>query len=171
MLRPGGLWCLPGMALLLSACVGSNSEGAKLYRALHEIADYGDRVEELESYPVEQQYEVFLHGMRRVLPPESTLAIPIAKRGKPAMDYVLDKLAASGEDLDYVDSMRVFTAMVWGGTTWSAPTLRPCRKSRGTGPRSLTRAGGSSTSETCSGLGSFAPTGSDAAATPSEDPS
>ena len=115
MLRPGGLWCLPGMALLLSACVGSNSEGAKLYRALHEIADYGDRVEELESYPVEQQYEVFLHGMRRVLPPESTLAIPIAKRGKPAMDYVLDKLAASGEDLDYVDSMRVFTAMVWGG--------------------------------------------------------
>ena len=114
MLRPGVLWWLLGM-LLLSACVGSNSEGAKLYRALlREHRDHRSWVEELGKYPVEQQYEVFLHGMYRVHPPDRQAADAIAKRGKPAMDYVLRMVAASGEDLDYVFSMEIFEAMVRG---------------------------------------------------------
>lgn len=102
------------MPLLLSACVGSNSEGAKLYRALREHGDHRSWVEELGKYPVEQQYEVFLHGMHRVHPPDSQAAYAIAKRGKPAIDYVLRRVAASGEVMDYVFSMEIFEAMVRG---------------------------------------------------------
>ncbi|MXY06589.1 MAG: hypothetical protein F4169_19975 [Gammaproteobacteria bacterium] len=114
MVRLGFLWCLPVVALLLNACIGSNSEGAKLYRALYKHAGPQSWVEELENYPLEQQYEVFLHGMHRVHPPDSRAARAIAKRGKPAVDYVLRMVAASGEDWDYAFSMEIFEAMVRG---------------------------------------------------------
>lgn len=115
MLRPGVLWCLMGMALLLNACIGPKSEGAKFYQIFHERGSWAGTSEELEKYPLEQQYEIFVYGMQKVHPPDSELANAIAKHGKPAMDYVLSMVAASGKDMDYVDSMEVFEAMVRGG--------------------------------------------------------
>ena len=66
----------------------------------------------LENYPLEQQYEIFLYGMQKVHPPDTQLAQAIAKRGKPALGYVLQMVAASNRDIDYVNSMQIFNAMV-----------------------------------------------------------
>ena len=116
------LWCLLAIAPLLNACayigvgfIGPKSEGAKFYEIFHERGDYGDRSAELEKYPLEQQYEIFLYGMQKVHPPDTGLASAIAKRGKPALDYVLRMVAASDKVMDYVDSMKIFGAMVRGG--------------------------------------------------------
>ena len=114
MLSPGVGWSLVVMALLLNACVWPNSEGARFYQIFHERGSWAGVSEELEKYPLEQQYEIFLYGMQKVHPPDYELANAIAKRGKPAMDYVLRMVAASGKELDYVISMEIFKALVRG---------------------------------------------------------
>ncbi|MYF31087.1 MAG: hypothetical protein F4169_19985 [Gammaproteobacteria bacterium] len=114
MLRPRVRWSLLVTALLLNACVGPKSEGAKFRQMFLERGSWEGFSEELEKYPLEQQYEIFLYGMQKVHPPDSKAADTIAKRGKPAMDYVLRMVAASGKDMDYVDSLEIFEAMVRG---------------------------------------------------------
>ena len=109
------LWCLLAVVLLLNACILQDSEGAKFYRIFHERGSWSGTAEELEKYPLEQQYKIFLYGMQRVHPPDTELASAIAKRGKPALDYVLRMVAASDKVMDYVDSMKIFGAMVRGG--------------------------------------------------------
>ena len=116
------LWCLLAMAPLLNACayigvgfIGPKSEGAKFYEIFHERGDYSGRSVELEKYPLEQQYEIFLYGMQKVHPPDTELASAIAKRGKQALEYVLRMVAASNKVMDYVGSMEIFRAMVVGG--------------------------------------------------------
>lgn len=115
------LWCLLAIAPLLNACayigvgfIGPKSEGAKFYEIFHERGDYGGRSAELEKYPLEQQYEIFLYGMQKVHPPDTGLASAIAKRGKPGLNYVLRQVATSNRDMDYVDSMEIFRSMARG---------------------------------------------------------
>ena len=115
------LLCLLAMASLLNACayigfgfIGPKSEGAKFYEIFHKRGDYSGRSVELEKYPLEQQYEIFLYGMQKVHPPDTGLASAIAKRGKPALDYVLRMVAASDKVLDYVNSMEIFGSMARG---------------------------------------------------------
>lgn len=43
------------------------------------------------------------------------MALPIAKRGKPALDYILQQLVKSRNDLDFRDSLVVFLSMQGGG--------------------------------------------------------
>lgn len=69
------LLCLLAMASLLNACayigfgfIGPKSEGAKFYEIFHKRGDYSGRSVELEKYPLEQQYEIFLYGMQKVHP-------------------------------------------------------------------------------------------------------
>ena len=114
------LLCLLAMALLLNACLlpgfmGPHSEGRELYRDIFRRGNPADAIEELEKHSLEQQYQVFLFGMHRVHPPDHEPAYAIAKRGKPALDYVLRRVAALDTDYDYVISLDVFRAMVRGG--------------------------------------------------------
>lgn len=73
------------------------------------------RTERLERYPLEQQWRIFLYGNQVVHPPLTDLALPIAKRGKPALDYILQQLEKSDNDLDFRDSLVVFRSMQGGG--------------------------------------------------------
>lgn len=77
--------------------------------------DVSTRLERLETYPLEEQYRIFLYGNQVIHPPSTGLAIPIAKRGKIAADYILRRLDTSKNDLDFRDSMVVFQSMQWGG--------------------------------------------------------
>jgi hypothetical protein len=47
-------------------------------------------------------------------PPDYALALPLARRGKEALDYILHELQSGAKDLDYRDSMVVFQTMQWG---------------------------------------------------------
>lgn len=73
------------------------------------------RVERLETYPLEQQYRIFLYGNQTIHPPATGLALPLARKGKPALDYILEQLSKSENDLDFRDSLVVFQMMQWGG--------------------------------------------------------
>lgn len=73
------------------------------------------RMERLEHYSLEQQWDIFRYGNQVIHPPPTGLALPIAKRGKPALDHILGQLEQSGKDLDFRDSLVVFQTMQWGG--------------------------------------------------------
>lgn len=115
MLRLPFRWGLLALASLLMACVWTQSEGRKLYRTYMDEGGYRERAAVLETYSLEQQYEIFLYGMQRVHPPDTEPADTIAKRGKQALEYVLRMVAASDKVMDYVGSMEIFRAMVVGG--------------------------------------------------------
>lgn len=72
------------------------------------------RMERLEKYPLDQQWGIFRYGNQVKHPPTTGLALPIAKRGKPALDYILGQLEQSENDLDFRDSLVVFQTMQWG---------------------------------------------------------
>lgn len=76
---------------------------------------FQSRVERLEKYPLAQQYSIFLYGNQTIHPPLTDLAIPIAKRGQPALEFILGELDHSQNDLDFRDSLVVFQTMQWGG--------------------------------------------------------
>lgn len=73
------------------------------------------RDERLEAYPLEDQWRIFLYANQVVHPPLKDMALPIAKKGKPALDYILEQLEQPNGDLDFRDSMVVFNRMQWGG--------------------------------------------------------
>jgi hypothetical protein len=73
------------------------------------------RVERLERYSLEDQWRIFLYGNQVVHPPLTDLALPLAERGKPALDYILQQLEQSKSDLDFRDSLVVFRRMRGGG--------------------------------------------------------
>ena len=71
--------------------------------------------EKMEDYPLDQQFKIFLYGNQEVRPSLTGLAAPIAKRGEIALDYVLDQVRDSENDLDFRDSMVIFREMENGG--------------------------------------------------------
>lgn len=77
--------------------------------------DIPTRMERLETYPLEQQWRIFLYGNQVIHPPTTGLALPIAKQGKPALDYILQQLEHPKHELDFRDSMVVFERMQQGG--------------------------------------------------------
>lgn len=92
-----------------ASCFGADI-GAQFFEG-----GFSKRVERLEKYPLDQQYKIFLYGNQVVHPPLTDLAIPLAKRGKPALDYILNELDHSKNDLEFRDSLVVFQTMQWGG--------------------------------------------------------
>jgi len=72
-------------------------------------------MERLEAYSLEEQWRIFLYGNQVIHPPVTGLALPIAKQGKPALDYILQQLEHSQNDLDFRDSLVVFRSMQGGG--------------------------------------------------------
>lgn len=101
------LWCV--IWLLTADCSAQGIESQFFAEG------FQSRTERLERYPLDQQYKIFLYGNQIVHPPLTDLAIPIAKRGQTALDYILKELDHSQNDLDYRDSMVVFQTMQWGG--------------------------------------------------------
>ena len=99
------------LCAMLLACNEPESEGKKFYRIFHERGSWKGRQVELEKYPLEQQYEIFLYGMNKVHPPDWILAYPIAKRGKIALDYVLEQLDQSTNEQEFYASIEIFRAM------------------------------------------------------------
>lgn len=72
------------------------------------------REERLEAYPLEQQWQIFLYANQVIHPPLTGMALPIAKQGKPALDYILQQLEKSVNEADFRDSLVVFQTMQWG---------------------------------------------------------
>ncbi|QHS11193.1 hypothetical protein [Sinimarinibacterium sp. NLF-5-8] len=73
------------------------------------------RIERLEKYPLDKQWIIFKYGNQIIHPPATDLALPIARRGKPAMNYIISQLSESDNDLDFRDSLVVFRVMRAGG--------------------------------------------------------
>src|SRR3569832_766133 len=73
------------------------------------------RLERLETYSLKEQWQIFLYGNQVIHPPATGLALPIARRGKPALEYILQQLEKSENDLDFRDSLVVFRSMQGGG--------------------------------------------------------
>ena len=71
--------------------------------------------DKLYNYSLEDQFKIFLYGNQTIHPSMTGLAVPIAKRGKPALDYVLNQIRESNNDLDFRDSLEIFRAMEKGG--------------------------------------------------------
>lgn len=99
------------LALLASACFKSAGEiESRFFKG-----DIATRAERLEKFPLDQQYLIFLYGNQVIHPPTTGLAAPIAKQGKLAADFVLQELRRSSNDLDFRDSLRIFSDMRGGG--------------------------------------------------------
>ena len=101
-------YCLCLTLLLLFSCSGKSLE-SEFFK--WEDFDYS----KLEGYSLEDQYKIFLYGNQEIHPALTELANPIAKRGKSALDYVLEKIRESNNDLDFRDSLVIFRAMEKGG--------------------------------------------------------
>ena len=98
------------MLLATATACNGNSIEKQFFRD-----DIRTRMERLETYPLEQQWRIFLYGNQVVHPPNKTLALPIAKQGKPALDYILEQLEQPQHELDYRDALVVFDRMQEGG--------------------------------------------------------
>ncbi|UVT16494.1 MAG: hypothetical protein H8K04_02705 [Nitrospira sp.] len=101
------LWCF---IWFLTADCSAQDIGAQFF-----AEGFESRIERLEKYPLDQQYKIFLYGNQIVHPPLTGLALPRAKRGQPALEFILEKLDHSRNDLDFRDSLVVFQHMQWGG--------------------------------------------------------
>ncbi len=77
--------------------------------------DIPTRMERLEAYPLDQQWRIFLYGNQVIHPSIKSMALPIAKKGKLALDYILQELKHSRNEPDYRDSLVVFERMQQGG--------------------------------------------------------
>lgn len=76
--------------------------------------DVATRDERLSALPVERQWEIFKYGNQHRHPSATGLAVPIARRGAPALTYILNELDRQPGDLDLRDSLVVFQTMQWG---------------------------------------------------------
>lgn len=101
---------LCGLLLIAVASCQANSVGKKFFKD-----GYAARVERLGTYPLEEQWSIFLYANQEVHPPLKDMALPIAKQGKSAVDYIFDQLVQPRHELDFRDSMVVFKRMQQGG--------------------------------------------------------
>lgn len=98
---------LCGLSLGLVACGSTSVE----QRFFDEYASRSEREAILERYPIDDQYKIFVYGNQQIHPPHTDLARVLARRGKQAVEYVLDQVDGSKNDLDYRDSLLVFEFM------------------------------------------------------------
>lgn len=94
---------------MMAACAVSSGEASFFEGDIH------TRLDRLEKYPLEQQYRIYLYGNQVIHPPATGLAIPLAKKGKPALHFILNELKKSQNDLDFRDSLIVVQSMQSGG--------------------------------------------------------
>lgn len=73
--------------------------------------DRRTRLQRMEAYPIERQWRLFLYGQQAVHPPDTLLAIPLAKQGRVAADYILEQLTTTENEGDYHESLMVFLFM------------------------------------------------------------
>lgn len=72
-------------------------------------------MERFEEYPLEQQWRIFLYGNQKIHPPTKSLALPIAKKGYMALEYIILQLRESENEPDFRDALVVFERMQQGG--------------------------------------------------------
>ena len=48
-----------------------------------------------KDYPLDEQFKIFLYGNQEIHPSLTGLAEPIARRGKSALDYILEQIRNS----------------------------------------------------------------------------
>jgi len=101
---------LCGLLLVTAASCQANSVGKEFFKD-----GYVARAERLEAYPLEEQWSIFLYANQEVHPPLKDMALPIAKQGKRAANYILEQLEQPRHELDFRDSMVVFKRMQKGG--------------------------------------------------------
>jgi len=70
--------------------------------------DIPTRMERFEEYPLEQQWRIFLYGNQKIHPPTKSLALPIAKKGYMALEYIILQLRESENEPDFRDALVVF---------------------------------------------------------------
>ena len=99
------------LCLIILLLISCNHESMESEFFDWETFDY----DKLYNYSLEDQFKIFLYGNQKIHPSMTGLAIPIAKRGKPALDYVLNQIRESNNDLDFRDSLEIFRAMEKGG--------------------------------------------------------
>jgi len=99
------------LCLIILLLISCNHESMESEFFDWETFDY----DKLYNYSLEDQFKIFIYGNQTIHPSMTDLAIPIAKRGKPALDYVLNQIRESNDDLDYRDSIVIFWAMEKGG--------------------------------------------------------
>lgn len=106
------MWRVFLCCLLLVATTSCQAEsvGKQFFRE-----GFVSRTERLEVYPLGDQWQIFLYANQVVHPPLTDMALPIAKQGKPALDYILQQLEHPKHELDFRDSMVVFERMQRGG--------------------------------------------------------
>jgi len=78
--------------------------------------DPPSRVQRMDAYPIERQWRLFLYSQQVMHPPDRQMAMPLAKQGRVAADYILEQLRMTKNENDYHDSLVVFTYMRWEGT-------------------------------------------------------
>ena len=86
------------------SCNGKSVESKFFYEETNRVS----RISKLESLPLVEQYKIFKYGNQKIHPAQKSLAGPIAKQGKSALDYVLQQIRNSENDLDFRDSMIIF---------------------------------------------------------------
>ncbi len=102
--------CISCLFLICATACHAGSVERKFFEG-----DIPSRMVRLEAYSVEQQWDIFRYGNQEIHPPPTGLALPLAKRGKPALYHILGQLERSENDLDFRDSLVVFQTMQWGG--------------------------------------------------------
>jgi len=80
------------------------------------VGDVATRSERLSKYSNSEQWEIYLYASQVIHPPATGLASVLAKKGEPMFRYILERLDASDNDLDYRDAMVVFQNMQWHGS-------------------------------------------------------
>lgn len=102
------MWRVFLCSLLLVAVTScqANSIGKNFFKD-----GYVARVERLEAYPLEEQWPIFLYANQVVHPPLKDMALPIAKQGKSALNYIIEQLENPEHELDYRDALVVFDRM------------------------------------------------------------
>ena len=73
--------------------------------------DIMTRNQRLTTYPMLEQWKIFLYGNQIIHPPVTGLAEPLAQQGEPMLRFILKELESSRNDLDYRDSLVVFWLM------------------------------------------------------------
>lgn len=91
------LRCACLLLLLAAGCRSSATEvdGYKCADFVRSSVYYGrsveDRLEEINSYPIEKQYAVFVCGVQHVRPPEWEAAQPFAAHGNATAEFLIRK--------------------------------------------------------------------------------
>ena len=95
---------------LSSAIVGC---GWALKRDPFFDGDPDTRLQRMEQLPLARQWQIYLYGQQAIHPPLMHLAIPLARQGKVAADYVLEQLPTSRNDTDHLNGLFIFEMMRW----------------------------------------------------------